>query len=183
MAIRNIRRQATNPLGAPGTPNSAPIYVDSDDNKLKMIPAGSGTTEVEVVDASSTQTLTNKTFTAPAQTSPVITGKPTIYSTVTTYTGATDAIDFSLGDIFMLSRAGAADAATLAAPVAGDNGRVIKIFSGTAFAHTITIANGVGGAGATDDVLTFTNRIAASVTLMAHAGAWYVIGSYLTAIA
>lgn len=65
MAIRNIRRQATNPLAAPGTPNSAPIYVDSDDNKLKMIPAGFGTTEVEVVDASSTQTLTNKTLTSP----------------------------------------------------------------------------------------------------------------------
>lgn len=68
MAIRNIRRQATNPLAAPGTPNSAPIYVDSDDNILKMVPAGSGTTEVQVIDASSAQTLTNKTFTAPAVT-------------------------------------------------------------------------------------------------------------------
>jgi len=65
MAIRNIRRQATNPLAAPGTPTSAPIYVDSDDNILKMIPAGSGTTEVQVIDASSTQTLTNKTLTSP----------------------------------------------------------------------------------------------------------------------
>lgn len=72
MAIRNIRRQATNPLAAPGTPTTAPIYVDSDDNKLKMIPAGSGTTEVEVIDASSAQTLTNKTLT-----SPVITGAAT----------------------------------------------------------------------------------------------------------
>ena len=66
MAIRNIRRQATNPLAAPGTPDSAPIYVDSDDNILKIIPAGSGTTEVQVIDASSTQTLTNKTLTNPA---------------------------------------------------------------------------------------------------------------------
>lgn len=62
MAIRNIRRQATNPLAAPGTPNSAPIYVDSDDNILKMIPAGSGTTEVQIIDASSVQTLSNKTI-------------------------------------------------------------------------------------------------------------------------
>lgn len=62
MAIRNIRRQATNPLGAAGTANAAPIYVDSDDNKLKFIPAGSGTTEVEIIDASSAQTLTNKTL-------------------------------------------------------------------------------------------------------------------------
>jgi hypothetical protein len=146
---------------------------------------------VTLVDTASAQTLTNKTLSAPvissaagaSLTSPVITGKPTQYSTITTYTGATDAIDISLGDIFMLSRAGAVDAATLAAPAVGDNGRVIHIFSGTAFAHTITVANGIGGAGATDDVITFTNRIAAGITLKAHAGAWYVVGSYLAAIA
>lgn len=84
MAIRNIRRQATNPLAAPGTPTSAPIYVDSDDNILKIIPAGSGTTEVQVVDASSTQTLTNKTFTSPTITNPAITGvAPVAYTTGT----------------------------------------------------------------------------------------------------
>jgi hypothetical protein len=123
------------------------------------------------------------TITAPAISSPVITGKPTIYSTVTTYTGATDAIDFSLGDIFFLSRAAAADAATLAAPVAADNGRVITIVSGTAFAHTITVSGGLGGAGAADDVITFTNRVAASVTLKAIAAQWYMVGSYLAAVA
>lgn len=42
--------------------DSAPIYVDQDDNKLKFIPAGSGTTEIELVDISSVQTLTNKTI-------------------------------------------------------------------------------------------------------------------------
>lgn len=123
------------------------------------------------------------TLPSAALTSPVVTGKPTVYSTVTTYTGATDAIDISLGDIFFLSRAAAADAATLASPAVGDNGRVITIVSGTAFAHTITITAGIGGAGSTDDVITFTNRIAASITLKAIAGAWYVVGSYLAAIA
>lgn len=68
MAIRNIFRGKT-PVGN-ATGSSAPIYVDSDDNKLKMIPAGSGSTEVEVVDASSAQTLTNKTLTSPAVTGP-----------------------------------------------------------------------------------------------------------------
>lgn len=130
-----------------------------------------------------TTTLTSPTITTPAITSSVTTGKPTVYSTVTTYTGGTDAIDISLGDIFMLSRAGAADASTLAAPAVGDNGRTIRIYSGTAFAHTITVANGIGGAGTSDDVITFTNRVAASVTLFAHNGAWYVVGSYLAAIA
>ena len=65
MSVRSIRRQAANPGGFPGTTNAAPIYVDSDDNIVKIIPAGSGTTEVQVVDASSTQTLTNKTLTSP----------------------------------------------------------------------------------------------------------------------
>lgn len=67
MPLRNITRGAT--VKGLATPTSAPVYVDSDDNILKVIPAGSGTTEVQVVDASSVQTLTNKTLT-----SPVITG-------------------------------------------------------------------------------------------------------------
>lgn len=88
MAIRNIRREATNPLAAPGTPNSAPIYVDSDDNILKMIPAGSGTTEVQVIDASSTQTLTNKTLTSPTLTTPGLTSTTGNLSVVGTITSA-----------------------------------------------------------------------------------------------
>lgn len=64
MAARGISR-SKNIIGT-ATPTHAPVYVDSDDNKLKMVPAGSGTTEVEIVDASSTQTLTNKTFSGAA---------------------------------------------------------------------------------------------------------------------
>lgn len=62
MSIRSIRRQSTNPGAYPATPNTTPIYVDSDDNILKMIPAGSGTTEVQIVDASSAQSLSSKTL-------------------------------------------------------------------------------------------------------------------------
>lgn len=92
MAIRNIRRQATNPLAAPGTPTSAPIYVDSDDNILKIIPAGSGTTEVQVIDASSAQTLTNKTLTAPTITNPAITGVAPVAYTAGTSLSLTQAL-------------------------------------------------------------------------------------------
>lgn len=160
---------------------AAGIGIDTADSSLlKYNQAGTVRT---LVSLDGTQTLTGKTLTAPALSAPVITGKDTNYSTVTTLTGATDAIDISLGDIFMLSRAGAADAATLADPAVGDNGRIIMIMSGTAFAHTITITNGIGGAGGTDDVITFTNRISASITLFAHAGKWYVYGSNLAAIA
>ena len=63
MAIRSLLRTAVIKGSATGA--TAPIYVDSDDNIVKVIPAGSGTTEVEIVDASSTQTLTNKTLTSP----------------------------------------------------------------------------------------------------------------------
>jgi hypothetical protein len=49
MSVRNIVRAAT--VKGPATPNSAPIYVDSDDSKIKFIPGGTGTTEVTVLDS------------------------------------------------------------------------------------------------------------------------------------
>ena len=64
MAVRALARRAT-VLGYAHAA-SAPIYVDSDDNILKYIPAGTGTTEVQVVDASAAQTLTNKTIASSA---------------------------------------------------------------------------------------------------------------------
>ena len=72
MPIRGVLRRKT--VLGDATADHAPMYVDSDDNILKIIPAGSGTTEVQQVDASSTQTLTNKTLTSPTITSPTITG-------------------------------------------------------------------------------------------------------------
>ncbi len=61
--IRSITRRPT--VAGYASAGSAPIYVDSDDNILKIIPAGTGTTEVQQIDASSVQTLTNKTLTSP----------------------------------------------------------------------------------------------------------------------
>ncbi len=49
MPTRNIRRGKS--INGVATPTSAPIYVDSDDNRLKYIPAGSGSTEVAIGDA------------------------------------------------------------------------------------------------------------------------------------
>src|SRR3990167_6509436 len=74
MAVRSIRRQAVNPGAYSGTADAAPIFVDSDTNILGIIPAGSGTTVVDVVDVSSTQTLTNKTLTSPTISGPVFSG-------------------------------------------------------------------------------------------------------------
>jgi len=80
MSIRGIHRTST--VKGSATPTNAPVYVDSDDDILKVIPAGSGTTEVQVVDASSSQTLTNKTISGAALTGtlsgdPDFTGSPT----------------------------------------------------------------------------------------------------------
>lgn len=47
--IRSIVRTPT--VKGYATAGSAPFYVDSDDNRLKMIPAGSGTTEVILQEA------------------------------------------------------------------------------------------------------------------------------------
>jgi len=58
MAIRNLRRQATPPLNAPGTPDVAPIYVDSDDNKVLINPLGSGTTYRELATVGAATSLT-----------------------------------------------------------------------------------------------------------------------------
>jgi hypothetical protein len=135
MSIRNIRRQATNPLAAPGTPTSAPIYVDSDDNILKMIPAGSGSTEVQIIDASSVQALSNKSIVFP----------------FTTYVND-GAIGIS-SQIAYLTKV-SAGAYTVAAPGAAGIGVELTLTTGTDFAHVVTftgttLQDGTAGANVT----------------------------------
>lgn len=133
MSIRNIRRQATNPLASAGTPTACPIYCDSDDNKIKFIPAGSGTTEVEVIDASSVQTLQNKI--------------------VPFNTYAIDGAITVVPQTAYLTK-GSAGAYTIAAPGTAGIGAVITITSGTDFAHVVTftgttLQDGTAGANVT----------------------------------
>lgn len=75
MSVRYIRRNATLYAGQVGTANHAPIYLDSDTGTIKVVPGSSGTTEVEIVDVSTAQTLTNKTLTAPTITGAITTGR------------------------------------------------------------------------------------------------------------
>lgn len=105
MSMRGIARSATK-IGE-ATPTNAPVYIDSDDNILKMIPAGSGSTEVQVVDASSTQTLTNKTISSPVG---AIASETVIATNVITAAES--------GTTFFLSSA-TEFASTLPAPAAG----------------------------------------------------------------
>lgn len=131
MAIRNIRRQATVPGTATST--AAPIYVDSDDNILKFIPAGSGTTEVQLIDASSVQTLQNKI--------------------VPFNTYAVDGAVTVVPQTAYLTK-GSAGAYTLAAPGTAGIGTVITLSTGTDFAHVVTftgttLQDGTAGANST----------------------------------
>lgn len=48
--IRSLTRRPT--IVGYASAGSAPIYVDSDDNKVKLIPAGTGTSEVVLADGS-----------------------------------------------------------------------------------------------------------------------------------
>lgn len=75
-------------------------------------------------------------------------------------------------------------AATLADPTAGtDDFKVLTIIAGTAHAHTVTCASGFGGAGAGEDVATFSGVVGDTLTVMAYGGKWYVIGMHQVTIA
>lgn len=141
--VRSLVRNPT--VKGFATAGSAPIYVDSDDNIVKLIPAGTGTTEVQLVDASSTQTLTNKTLTAPVLNAPVV------VSPFNTY--AVDGAITVASQVAYLTK-GSAGAYTLAAPGAAGIGVRITITSGSDFAHVVTftgttLQDGTAGANST----------------------------------
>lgn len=99
-----------------------------------------------------------------------------------TYTGSADAIDIARGNVHILTPDSGVNAATLADPADSDEGRVIWIKNGNTQANTITITNGLGGSGGSYDTLTFTNVVAANVTLRAYSSKWYMVGQHLTTV-
>ena len=153
MPSRSLRRNAT--ILGPAHADKAPIYVDADDNILKFIPAGSGTTEVQIVDASSVQTLTNKTLT-----SPVITGA-TLTSPVgavarEVVTAANIITAAESGTTFFLN-SGTEFASTLPAPAAGLKYTFIVTAAPSGASYTVVTEGGcqvLGGHVLTSDVYT-----------------------------
>jgi hypothetical protein len=69
-----------------------------------------------------------------------------------------------------------AAAMTLAPPAAGDNGMLLTITAQTAFAHTVTITEGLGGKGASFDVITFA-AVGDTITLRAVNAHWVPAGA------
>lgn len=94
--------------------------------------------------------------------------------TILTLLAASGAITPGTPAAYMITL-GSAAALTLAAPAVGtDDGKVIEIFSTTAFAHVLT-ATGLLKTGASAvNTATFAAVAGASLTLMAYNGLWYV---------
>ena len=69
-----------------------------------------------------------------------------------------------------------AAAMTLAAPTAADEGTKLIILARTAFAHTVTVAGGLGGNGAGVDVITFA-AVGDCISLVADNLVWVPTGA------
>lgn len=134
MPTHFITRRATVPLGA-AQPHVAPIYVDSDDNKLKFIPAGSGTTEVELLDASTSQTLVAKTLTSPVINTPTVKDLTEIVIATNVITAA------ETGSVFFLNAA-TEFVSTLPAVAAGLHFTFIVTGAPSGASYTVVAASG-----------------------------------------
>jgi hypothetical protein len=78
-----------------------------------------------------------------------------------------------------------AAALTLAAPASpADNGKILRIISTTAAAHTVTQTTpGFNGGGEGADVGTFGGAIGDNLVLLAYGGVWHVLSSVNVTIA
>ena len=144
-----------------------------------------------VVDTLSGSAVATYTITAPGTGYSVGTGQATAvggaqpgvgtgFTINVTAIGAADVIESTMpnglelitGSYFLINDG--VDAATLALPNDPmDDGKIIRIVAGTAFAHTVTTpADGINGASTT---LTFGGDAGDSVTLEAYAGTWWVL--------
>lgn len=77
---------------------------------------------------------------------------------------------------------GTAAALTMDDPHTSTNGCVLHIVSTTAAAHTVTLnasTNGVNGAGASGNLMTFGAAIGNNISLIAYNGTWYTLGTDL----
>jgi hypothetical protein len=82
------------------------------------------------------------------------------------------AISLLSGGMVFITK-GSAAALTLAVPTV-QNGARLVIISTTAFAHTVTVTGGLGGAGTGADVGTFGGAIGDGVVLVSYNGTWHV---------
>ena len=137
MPTRYIKRSTDLDGGQASRENANAIFVDSDDDQLKFTTGASGTTTVDVVTESQTQTLTNKTLTAPTITNasiqsvtPVDVTTATVSITAATHGGRTITLNRATG-------------ITATLPAATGSGVYFRFVVGTTFtgAAIIQVAN------------------------------------------
>lgn len=160
MPTRFIQRRSALAPGDVSLPNANAIFVDSDDDQLKFTTGASGTTTVDVVTESQTQTLTNKTLT-----SPTITG-----ATLTTATLTNPTINGATGTV--------ANEVVTAANIitAAESGKTFFLNSATEFASTLPAP----AAGLKYTFIVTAAPSGASYTVVTEGGCQILAGHVLT---
>jgi len=128
---------------------------------------GFGTPAGTPVTETGTQTLANKTFTAPTITSPTIKWGNVNFASGT--------ISSKTGIAYLTG--GSAITYTLPDPTnVNDDGKELTIYSKTAFAHKIDYSGGAGfdGGGGSLDFANFGGAVGDNIVLFADAGVWRV---------
>ena len=168
MSVRSVARRAA--AAGPATPQIAPLFVDSDDNKLKMIPAGSGTTEVDVVDVSSTQTLTGKTLTSAILNTSQIGGAAGTVTSATQLlvlkTGISDASATAVATVTIPNAAHAASIRVLVLGSMGAGGAVGAFEANSASSYHMSVSRTAGVA----TVITTSSQDTVAASNVAGAG-------------
>ena len=128
---------------------------------------------VAPVTATGTQTLTNKTLTAPTATAAIVTPKTTAYA-------ADGAIAVQSGVAFLSKTS--AGAYTLAAPTV--NGTTITLVAATSFAHVVTGTNlfWAGETGGPFNKITTAAFIGSAATVVAYEGLWLVVSDQIATV-
>lgn len=164
MSVRGLYRGAT--VKGYATPTNAPVYVDSDDNKLKGIDAGSGSTEAEFLDTVRNFTPAG-TFTSMALAAPVITGATSLVRTGQKYTWSKAKVGAAAGWVlgggdnlpYVATMAASQSAGTLVVPL--DNLKIGNTITG----YTINAqVESAGGAVTIDAALRAVTNVAGEPT-------------------
>lgn len=135
MPTRYIQRRSSLAPGDVSLANANVVFVDSDDDQLKFTTGASGTTTVDVVTESQTQTLTNKTLTSPTINAPVGTAATEVVSATNVLTTAESGTTFFLNS-------GTEFASTLPAPSAGVNYTFIVTAAPSGASYTVATEGG-----------------------------------------
>ena len=131
MPTRFIQRRASLAPNDVSLSNANAIFVDSDDDQLKFTTGASGTTTVDVVTESQTQTLTNKTLTSPVIASAPVAAGGTLTLVQATHSGRIIALDTAAGSVVTLP----------ASTGAGAIYKFLVTVTATTNSHVIQVAN------------------------------------------